>query len=138
MIHILSSTSTTPNFLSSFMIGIKLVRSSIDMDTPTSEVQIMSILVLYFSNTSKTRRKKPYAKSIRVEVILIAMILSLAATALILRCSVILLMVVPGAVGSIVLSRRTGILAYCAGCMQVGCKILAPKYANSAASTKCK
>ena len=29
--------------------------------------------------------------------------------------------------GSIVLSRRTGMLAYLAGCTQVGCKILAPK-----------
>ena len=35
-----------------------------------------------------------------------------------------------------VLSRRTGILAYLAGCTQVGCRILAPKYASSAASSK--
>ena len=42
----------------------------------------------------------------------------------------------PRAVGSIVLSRRTGMLAYLAGWIQVGCRIFAPKYASSAASSK--
>ena len=46
----------------------------------------------------------------------------MAATALILPFSVSLEMSVPGAVGSIVLSRRTGMLAYLAGWIQVGCK----------------
>src|SRR5688500_5475705 len=44
--------------------------------------------------------------------------------------------VVPFAVGSIVLSNLTGTLYCCAGQIEAGCKILAPKYANSAASSK--
>lgn len=63
----------------------------------------------------------------RLDLILMAVILSLAATALILPFSVSLEINVPGADGSIVFSRRTGILAYLAGWMQVGCRILAPK-----------
>ena len=62
-----------------------------------------------------------------LDLILMAVMLSLAAMALILPYSVLLLMVVPSASGSMVLSRRTGIPAYLAGCTQVGCRILAPK-----------
>ena len=93
----------------------------------TSEVQTMSMGVWYDSKISNTLRRKPVASSMRDDLILMAMMLSLAATALICPYSVLLLMVVPSASGSIVLSRRTGMPAYLAGCTQVGCRILAPK-----------
>ena len=60
-------------------------------------------------------------------LILIAVMLSFAATALILPFSVSLEISVPGASGSIVFNKRTGILAYLAGWIQVGCRIFAPK-----------
>ena len=63
----------------------------------------------------------------RLDLILIAVMLSFAATALILPFSVSLEISVPGASGSIVFNKRTGILAYLAGWIQVGCRIFAPK-----------
>ena len=77
-------------------------------DTPTSLVVIMSMLVLYLSNTLKTLHINPVASSIRELTILITVMLSLAATALMRPSSHSLLMSVPGAWGAMVFFRRTG------------------------------
>ena len=61
---------------------------------------------------------------------------SLAATALIRPFSAVLEMSVPGADGSKEFNRRTGILLSLAGRMQQGWRILAPKCASFAASSK--
>ena len=96
-------------------------------DTATSEVVIMSIEVLYFSNTSNTLRKNPYASNILLLFILIAMMPSLAATALMPSLPASLVITVPAASGCIVFNNLTGTFSCCAGQIQVGCKILAPK-----------
>ena len=76
--------------------------------TPTSLVVTMSTGVWLTSNVSNSLCKKPVAKSMREETILMAVILSFAATALIVPFCIWSLMIVPGAEGSIVLSKRTG------------------------------
>ena len=96
-------------------------------DTATSEVVIISMGVLYFSNTSNIFLKKPYAKSIRLLFIFMAIILSFAATAFTPTLPASFLITVPTAVGCIVFNNLTGIFSCCAGQIQVGCKILAPK-----------
>src|SRR5690606_41904760 len=72
----------------------------------------------------------------RPDLIRIAVILSLAAIALIPADVSLPEIKVPGAAGSMVLRRRTGMLPSLAGNTLVGCRILAPKYASSAASSK--
>ena len=125
--HMSMSTVTVPYFLRSCTISLRWVVLSIDTETPTSEVQIMSIEVCQLSNISNTRRRKPCASSILDERMLMAVMFPLAATALMLPRSRTLSMRVPGDAGAMVLSRRTGMPANFAGCMQVGCRILAPK-----------
>src|SRR5690606_2767290 len=72
----------------------------------------------------------------RPDLIRIAVILSLAAIALIPADVSLPEIKVPGAAGSMVLRRRTGMLPSLAGNTLVGCRILARKYASSAASSK--
>src|SRR4051812_13162292 len=123
----LSSISTVPNGSSSFTISVRCALLSMVTDTATSEVVIISIGVRYFSNTSNTLRKKPYASNMRLLFILIAIMLSLAATAFTPVLFASSAIMVPPDSGSIVLSSLTGTLDCCAGQIQVGCKILAPK-----------
>ncbi len=81
IITILESTVTVPSFLRLLTISSKRLVLSIVMDTPTSEVVIISIDVWYDSKISNTLRIKPCANNIRPDLIFIAVIPSLAATA---------------------------------------------------------
>ena len=51
-------------------------------EIPTSEVVTRSMLVLYVSKISKTLPNQPFCNSILLDTILMAVMLSLAATAL--------------------------------------------------------
>ena len=115
MIHMSLSTVTVPYFFSSSIIFVRFEVLSIVTLTPTSEVVIMSIGVLYDSNISNTLRRKPVASSIRLDFIFIAVILSFAATAFIFPRTSTLSTTVPSASGSIVFLMRTGTPAYLAG-----------------------
>ena len=64
------------------------------------------------------------------------MIPSFAATALTPTLPASLVITVPAASGCMVFNNLTGTFSCCAGQIHVGCKIFAPKYANSAASSK--
>ena len=57
--HMSLSTSTVPYFFSSLTMSVRCERLSMVTLTPTSLVQIMSMLVLYCSNISNTLRRKP-------------------------------------------------------------------------------
>ena len=70
------------------------------------------------------------------DLILTYVMLSLAATALIVPFSTVFEINVPDAFGCNAFKRRTGMFFSLAGRMQVGCSILAPKCANLAASSK--
>src|SRR6185503_21150574 len=99
-------------------------------ETATSDVVIISMGVRYFSNTSNIFLKKPYANNIRLLLIRIAVILSFAATAFTPTDSATSQIVVPFASGCIVFNSFTGTLYVCAGQIEAGCKIFAPKYAS--------
>src|SRR5690606_6987496 len=114
------STLMVPNFSSSDLIKVRLALLSMVTDTATSDVVIMSIGVLYCSNTSNTRRRNPYAMSIRDDLMLMAVMLSFAATALTTPSLPLLVMMVPGAFSSMVFLSLTVTLYFCAGTMVDG------------------
>src|SRR5690606_17856924 len=105
----------------------RCVLLSIVTETATSDVVIISIGVLYCSNTSKTRRREPQAIRIRDDLMRMAVMLSFVATALITLSLSLLVMIVPGTFSSMVFFTRTGTLYFCAGTMVEGCSIFAPK-----------
>ena len=131
-----SSTSIVPYLVKSFLISSRWQVLSMVSEMATSEVAIMSIGVFHDSNISNTLRTKPYARSMLLDFTLIAVIPSLAATALKFRTGLSLVIRVPSSPGFIVFFMRTGMFALFAGCILEGCRIFAPKYANSAASSK--
>ncbi len=124
-----SSTWTSPSRASSAAIAGSGVGSSTVSETLTSEVATMSTGVRWRSKTSKIARRKPYAPSMRADVMRSTVTPRLCAIALIpsdetsRRAS----MIVPGASGSWELQMRTGISRSTAGWIVRGCSTFAPK-----------
>ena len=104
-------------------------RSSIVTETLTSEVVTTSTGVRKRSNTSKTRRRKPYAISMRVEAMSIRVRPRLQAIAAGPPSppSTVRVISVPGASGRCEFRMRTGMPRRTAGRIVLGCSTLAPK-----------
>ncbi len=130
------STCTSANSRSAPAIDSTCRSSSRVTDTLTSDVVTTSTEVLKRSKTSNTRRRKPCASSIRVDVISTIVTPRLQATAASGRASSVGCdaISVPGASGLRLFRMRTGMSLPTAGRMVLGCRTLAPKYASSAAS----
>ena len=128
MIHISLSTVTVPYFFRSSRISLRMLgvidRYGNSYLRCTDHIDGSLVALEDFEYLAEETVCQQHAARFNLNG---SNITPLAATALILPFSVSLEINVPGACGSIVFSRRTGMLAYLAGWIQVGCRILAPK-----------
>src|SRR5688500_15790601 len=135
-IAMFSSRSTCANSDRASTIAGNRHASSIVTDTFTSDDVTTSTGVLKRSNTSNSRRKKPCAISMRVEVMLTTVTPFFDATAVSGRSAFgrSPVISVPRACARCEFRIRTGMLRATAGWMVEGCSTFAPKYASSDAS----
>ena len=123
------STAGSPSAARSRRMAGRVLVSSTESDTLTSEVATRSTTVRCRSNTSNSARKNPYAPSIRVEVTLTIETPVLCAIAFTVwgTTSDSAATRVPSFSGARELRMRTGMPWRMAGRMVLGCSTRAPK-----------